>query len=80
MIYSFPVPEITDTKDIKKWFAKKDKITAENYKLLDQSVAQRAVFKDVRKQLKKYKTSDQIPNKTIEELNYYADHVGDLVT
>ena len=80
MIYDFPLPQITDTKNLKKVFANNKFVTPEGLKELDKVNEQRAMFKQTRKSLKKYKNSDKIPEQTIQEMNYYADHVGQLVT
>ena len=80
MIYEFPVPQITDTKNLKNVFGNKKFLTPESLKELDKVNEQRSMFKQIRKSLKIYKNTDKIPEKTIEEMNYYADHVTELVT
>jgi len=80
MIYNFPVPVITDTKNLRKVFANPKYLNKEGLTKLDEVVKQRAAFKKTLKSLKNFKSNENVPDHVIEGLYAYAEKASSLVS
>jgi len=79
MIYNFPVPVITDTKNIKSVFANSKYVSKDGLTKLDDLVKQRASFKQSLKSLKSYKPNENVPSDIIQEIYTYAEKASAMV-
>jgi hypothetical protein len=80
MIYDFPVPFITDTKNIKKTFGDPKYITKENLERLNEVVLQRTHFKEAMKTIKALKPYENTNEHTVQNIVGYANTTPQLVS
>ena len=79
MIYEFSFPSITDTKNLKKSFAKAKYVSQENLAKLDQVVGERALFKQTAKSITTFKPNDSVPDHIVGQVLSYSDQTSELV-
>jgi len=80
MIYDFSFPCISDTKNLKKAFAKAKYVAQESLPKLDQVVAERTLFKQTAKAITAFKPNENVPDHIVEQIRAYSEQVTELVS